>query len=212
MGDMTDIQMKCSACGHRLAAADTLCSSCGAPMSNDSGSEVTLIDEAPPPTLPLPAAARPPEGNYTGTLRRVLGAEYELLSLIGEGGFARVYKAKDRRLDRIVAIKAIRPDMAGAAAFVESFRHEGVALAKLRHPGIVPIYDIRESEGLIYYVMPFVEGETVGQKLERLRRLPPSETQRILTELCDALGAAHRAMMVHRVIIPANVILEVNID
>ncbi len=102
--------------------------------------------------------------------------------------------------------------MAGTAAFVESFRHEGIALAKLRHPGIVPIYDIRESEGLIYYVMPFVEGETLGQKLERLRRLPPSETQRILTELCDALGAAHRAKMVHRDIKPANVILEGNLE
>ena len=207
---MTDIQMKCSACGHQLAAVDTLCSSCGAPVPTDSGCEVTLIAEAPP--SPPPAAAGPSQGNYTGTLRRVLGAEYELLSLIGEGGFARVYKAKDRRLDRIVAIKAIRPDMAGGAAFVESFRHEGIALAKLRHPGIVPIYDIRESDGLIYYVMPFVEGETVGQKLERLRRLPPSETQRILTELCDALGAAHRAKMVHRDIKPANVILEGNLE
>ena len=207
---MTDIQMKCSACGHQLAAVDTLCSSCGAPVASDSGCEVTLIAEAPP--SPPPAAAGPSQGNYTGTLRHVLGAEYELLSLIGEGGFARVYKAKDRRLDRIVAIKAIRPDMAGAAAFVESFRHEGIALAKLRHPGIVPIYDIRESDGLIYYVMPFVEGETVGQKLERLRRLPPSETQRILTELCDALGAAHRAKMVHRDIKPANVILEGNLE
>ena len=108
--------------------------------------------------------------------------------------------------------KVIRPDMAGAAAFVESFRHEGIALAKLRHPGIVPIYDIRESEGLIYYVMPLVEGETLRQKLERLRRLPPSETQRILSELCDALGAAHRAKMVHRDIKPANVILEGNLE
>jgi serine/threonine protein kinase len=145
-------------------------------------------------------------------LRRLLGTEYELLAPIGEGGFARVYKAKDLRLDRIVAIKVIRPDMAGAAAFVESFRHEGIALAKLRHPGIVPIYDIRESEGLIYYVMPLVEGDTLSEKLKRLNRLPPSETQRILTELCDALGAAHRAKMVHRDVKPANVILEGHLE
>ena len=147
---MNDIQIKCSSCGHPWAAVDTFCSSCGEPMSNDSGCEVTLTGEAPP------TPARPSVGNYTDTLRRVLGAEYELLAPIGEGGFARVYKARDLRLGRIVAIKSIRPDMAGAAAFVESFRHEGIALAKLRHPGIVPIYDIRESEGLIYYVMPFV--------------------------------------------------------
>jgi serine/threonine protein kinase len=169
-------------------------------------SEDTLIDEGPTPT------AAPSVADYTATLRRVLGAEFELVAPIGEGGFARVYKAWDHRLDRTVAIKVIRPDLAGVKAIVDSFRHEGVALAKLRHPSIVPIYDIRESEGLIYYVMPFVEGETLGGKLERLRRLPPSETQRILTELCDALGAAHRAKMVHRDIKPANVILEGNLQ
>ena len=199
---MTDLHTKCAACGHLLAIEDDVCPSCG----TASDPEATLIDEAPP------ATAAPSIDNYTQTLRRALGAEYELLEAIGEGGFARVYQARDRRLDRIVAIKVIRPDMAGASAFVDSFRHEGVALAKLRHPGIVPIYDIRESEGLIYYVMPFVEGETLGQKLERVRRLPPSETQRILTELCDALGAAHRAKMVHRDIKPANVILEGNLE
>ncbi|MCH8255785.1 MAG: zinc-ribbon domain-containing protein, partial [Gemmatimonadetes bacterium] len=102
--------MKCSACGHQLAAVDTFCSSCGTPMSADSGSEltlsdeITLTDEEPPP----PSPAGPSVGNYTGTLRRLLGAEYELLAPIGEGGFARVYKARDRRLDRIVAIKVIR--------------------------------------------------------------------------------------------------------
>ncbi len=102
----------------------------------------------------------------------------------------------------------IRPDMAGAKMFVDSFRSEGIALAKLRHPGIVPIYDIREGEGLIYYVMPLVDGETIGSKLERLRRLPPSETHRILLDLCDALAAAHREKMVHRDLKPDNVILE----
>ncbi len=176
-------------------------------MSSDPGSEETFIDEPP-----QPAPVRPSVDDYTGTLRQMLGAEYQLLSPIGEGGFARVYQARDRRLDRIVAIKVIRPNMAGAAAIVESFRHEGIALAKLRHPGIVPIYDIRENEGLIYYVMPLIEGETVGQKLKRLNRLSPSETRRILTELCDALGAAHRAKMVHRDIKPANVILEGNLE
>ncbi len=177
---MTDLRTKCFACGHRLALDDDICPSCGAATGSDD--EATVINEAPP------ATAGPSMDNYTRTLRRALGAKYELLEPIGEGGFARVYQARDRRLDRIVAIKAIRPDMAGASAFVDSFRREGIALAKLRHPGIVPIYDIRESEGLIYYVMPFVEGETLGQKLERVRRLSPSETQRILTELCDALG------------------------
>jgi serine/threonine-protein kinase len=97
--------------------------------------------------------------------------------LIGQGGFARVYKARDRRLDRIVAIKVIRPDLVGTELFVESFRNEGIALAKLRHPGIVPIYDIRERGGLIYYIMPFVQGTTLEARLDQAR-LPPYESRR----------------------------------
>ena len=223
---MTDFLTSCAVCDRQLTTEDRFCSSCGTPTPPNDDPEATLIDEVPPPPgnahgdeseatlvdgVPSPFA-NPSEAEYTATLRQVLGAEYELVSPIGHGGFAWVYKALDRRLDRIVAIKVIRPDLAGVSMFVDSFRHEGIALAKLRHPGIVPIYDIREGGGLIYYVMPFVRGETLGQKLERHRRLPPSEVQRVLTELCDALGAAHRAKMVHRDIKPANVILEGNLQ
>ena len=107
----------------------------------------------------------------------------------------------------MVAIKVIRPDVVGTELFVESFRTEGIALAKLRHPGIVPIYDIRERGGLIYYIMPFVQGTTLEARLER-GRLPPYESRRILGELTDALSAAHRVKMVHLDIKPANVFLE----
>ncbi len=167
---------------------------------------------APPSPSPSPSPvtsdtdALPSGTTFKGRLRYVLGAEYELLSGIGQGGFARVYKARDRRLDRIVAIKVIRPDLLGRKVFVESFRNEGIALAKLRHPGIVPIFDIRERGGLIYYVMPFVEGTTLDARMER--RLPPYESRRILCELADALAAAHRAKMVHMDIKPGNVFLE----
>ena len=90
---------------------------------------------------------------------------------------------------------------------MESFRNEGIALAKLRHPGIVPIFDIRERGGLIYYIMPFVQGTTLEARMNRAR-LPPFESRRILSELADALAAAHRAQMVHLDIKPANVFLE----
>ena len=89
---------------------------------------------------------------------------------------------------------------------MDRFRAEGVALAQLRHPGIVPIFDIREREGLVYYVMPFVHGATLESRLAS--RLPPLEVRRILSELADALAAAHRAQMVHLDIKPANVFLE----
>jgi serine/threonine protein kinase len=141
-------------------------------------------------------------------LRRALGADYRVERMIGEGGFGRVYAAADVRLGRNVAIKVIRPELAGARAFLERFRKEGTALAKFRHPGIVPIYDIREHDGLIYYVMPLIEGETLRSKLDQRSKLSPKETQRILIELCDCLAATHRAGIVHRDIKPENIILE----
>jgi serine/threonine protein kinase len=145
---------------------------------------------------------------FTKQLEAALGNDYRVERMIGQGGFGRVYAASDVRLGRAVAIKVIRPDLAGARAFVDRFRSEGTALAKFRHPGIVPIYDIREHDGLIYYVMPLIEGETVRARLEKHGRIAPKETQRILIELCDCLTATHRGGIVHRDIKPDNVILE----
>ena len=112
---------------------------------------------------------------FNARFRSVLGAEYELLSLIGQGGFARVYRARDLRLDRMVAIKVIRPDVVGTEAFLESFRTEGVALAKLRHPGIVPIYDIRERAWAWDWI------DRLG--LPRSLFLEPSEPGTVIGEL-----------------------------
>lgn len=148
------------------------------------------------------------EAEFRQSLESALGADYRLGEVIGEGGFGRVYAATDVRLGRQVAIKVIRPDLAGARAFLDRFRKEGTALAKFRHPGIVPIYDIRERDGLIYYVMPLIEGDTLRAKLDQRRTLSPKETQRILIELCDCLAATHRAGIIHRDIKPDNIILE----
>jgi serine/threonine-protein kinase len=209
--DMTDTTLRCAACGRSLGSDDRFCPQCGEPTPLNVDPDATLVDPGSETTLPDPAASAPGGGqataNFKDRLRQILGGGYELLSLIGQGGFARVYRARDRRLDRIVAIKVIRPDVVGNHAFVESFRSEGVALAKLRHPGIVPIYDIRERDGLIYYVMPYVEGTTLEARLERVK-LPPFETRRILSELADALNAAHRAKVAHLDIKPGNIFLE----
>jgi eukaryotic-like serine/threonine-protein kinase len=215
---MTDSIPTCAGCGRTLDPDDRFCSKCGTPTVDV---DATLVVGTGPDDGGAPAggrtagvtvsetAAAPPSAaaDFNTRFRHVLGAEYELLSLLGQGGFARVYKARDRRLDRIVAIKVIRPDVVGNRLFVESFRNEGVALAKLRHPGIVPIYDIRERGGLIYYIMPFVQGTSLEARLAR-GRLPPYESRRILSELTEALSAAHRAKMVHLDIKPANVFLE----
>ncbi len=141
-------------------------------------------------------------------LAQSLGAGYRLERMVGHGGFGQVYRGYDVRLDRAVAIKVLRPEMATAPEFLERFHREGVALAKLRHPAIVPIYDLREEGDLVYLIMPFIEGETLRSRMARRGTVPPKEAHRILLELCDALAAAHRAGIVHRDIKPDNVILE----
>jgi len=141
-------------------------------------------------------------------LAEALGPDYELGPMVGQGGFGCVYEAKDLRLGRRLAVKVIRPDLAGASAFVKRFRQEGVAMARLRHPSIVPIYDIKEAGALIFYTMPYIDGPTLAAKLERRGALPPKVAQRVLMELCDAVAATHRAGILHRDIKPSNVILE----
>jgi serine/threonine protein kinase len=218
---MNDDSLCCAACGRPLASDDRFCSRCGTPTSLHLDPQATLVDTVATEDVAArtdvteargagaaPFSAAPPQGaTFNARLRQALGAEYRVQSLIGQGGFARVYRARDQRLDRTVAVKVIRPDVVGNKLFVDSFRHEGVALAKLRHPAIVPIYDIRERDGLIYYIMPFIQGTTLEERLAR-GRLPPYESRRILSELADALAAAHRAKMVHLDIKPANVFLE----
>ena len=145
---------------------------------------------------------------FRARLVEALGAHYRLGEIIGEGGFGRVYAGEDVRLGRKVAIKVIRPGLAGAREFTERFRREGMALAKFRHPGIIPIFDIRETAGLIYYVMPLIEGKTLRAYLDKRGALAPKEAHRILLDLCDCLSATHRAGIVHRDIKPDNVILE----
>jgi len=219
--DMTETIPLCAVCERRLSADDRFCSSCGAATRSIADPEATIVveaasdgshtpgseDEITQPMDGKPSGTAPEATSFKARLRHVLGSEFQLLSLLGEGGFARVYKARDLRLDRIVAIKVIRPEVVGTELFTESFRSEGIALAKLRHPGIVPIYDIRERGGLIYYVMPFVQGVTLEKRMNQ-GRLPPYETRRILSELTDALSAAHRAQMAHLDIKPDNVFLE----
>jgi serine/threonine protein kinase len=208
---MTDASTPCAACRRPLGTDDLFCPHCGTPTPLNVDPHATLVNPAgaEDATAAGVQESAPPRSStaFNDRLRQVLGAEYELISLLGQGGFARVFQARDLRLDRRVAIKVIRPDLMGKQDFLERFRNEGIALAKLRHPGIVPIFDIRERGGLIYYIMPFVEGTTLDARMSRAR-LPPFESRRILSELADALAAAHRAQMVHLDIKPANVFLE----
>src|SRR3954464_8490455 len=180
----------CDHCHKPLATDDRFCPRCGRSTDVGADPEATLVD----PVAARVRADTPPSGTplpFKDRLQQALGREYETIGLTGQGGFARVYRAQDKRLNRMVAIKVLKPDLLEIPDIVDRFRAEGVALAKLRHPGIVPIFDIRERDGLIYYIMPFVHGATLESRLEH--RVSALEARRILSELANALSAAHGA-------------------
>ena len=144
----------------------------------------------------------PPE-----TLRAALAGRYEVERELGQGGMATVYLARDLKHRRHVAIKIVRPDIA-AALGSERFLREIDTAASLTHPHILPLYDSGEAGGFLYFVMPYVEGESLRDKLDRERQLPLEDALRIAREVADALSYAHGHGVLHRDIKPANILLE----
>src|SRR5688500_5445480 len=145
----------------------------------------------------------------TATVARLassLGDRYRVERELGSGGMATVYLAHDVRHGRDVAIKVLHPDL-GAALGGERFLAEIRTTARLQHPHILPLLDSGEASGLLYYVMPYVTGETLRARLERERQLPIDDALRITREVADALGEAHRHGIVHRDIKPENILL-----
>jgi tRNA A-37 threonylcarbamoyl transferase component Bud32 len=140
-------------------------------------------------------------------LARALGAGYELGDRLGYGGFAEVYSAVDTQLKRDIAVKVLKPELAGDVVR-ERFRREAEAVARVRHPHIVPIYAVGEGEGLAWYVMPRLTGGSLRARLDRDGRLPAPEVRRVLLESASALAVAHRAGLVHRDIKPDNIMLD----
>ena len=137
----------------------------------------------------------------------VLASRYRLVRELGSGGMATVHLADDIKHQRQVAIKILRPDLA-AAVGAERFLREITTTANLRHPHILPLYDSGEEAGVLFYVMPFVEGETLRDRLDREHQLPIDDALRIADEIADALHYAHGRGIVHRDIKPENILLE----
>jgi serine/threonine-protein kinase len=137
----------------------------------------------------------------------MLGGRYRLEREVGRGGMAIVYLARDLKLDRDVAVKVLLGELAFAMG-PERFRREINVVSRLSHPHILPIDDYGELDGHLYYVMPFISGETLHKRLERERQLPLSEAVRIAAEVASALDYAHRQGIVHRDIKPENILLQ----
>jgi serine/threonine-protein kinase len=141
-------------------------------------------------------------------LATALGQQYEIVRPLGQGGMGAVYLARERALERFVAIKVLRPELAETETSRERFRREARVAASLSHPNILPLHTFGEVSGIWYFVMGYVRGVTLAERLRIEGRLPSDEAQRILVELTGALEHAHAHGVIHRDIKPANVLLD----
>ena len=140
------------------------------------------------------------------SLAAALEDRYRIERPVGQGGMAMVFLAHDERHDRQVALKVLRPELAaviGAARFLAEIK----TTANLQHPHILPLFDSGEVEGTVFYVMPYVEGESLRDRLNREKQLPVEEAVRLAREVASALDYAHRRGVVHRDIKPENILL-----
>jgi beta-lactam-binding protein with PASTA domain/predicted Ser/Thr protein kinase len=140
-------------------------------------------------------------------MERIFGDRYEVEGRIGAGGMAEVWRGHDRVLNRTVAIKTLLPQFARDASFVDRFRREAQAAARLNHPGIVSVYDSGTDGDTPYIVMHLIEGRTLADFLESGKTLPPIQAAKIAQEVAEALAAAHAQGVIHRDIKPANIMI-----
>lgn len=141
-------------------------------------------------------------------LQKAVAGQYALVRLLGRGGMGAVYLARDQELDRLVALKVLPPGVGDTTEGRARFRREAQLAAKLTHPNIVPLHSFGESDGLLYYVMGYVRGESLGDRLRRESRIPHEETRRHLAQLAEALAYAHGKGVIHRDIKPDNILLD----
>jgi protein kinase-like protein len=191
----------CPSCRADIPPGSAFCPSCG------TASPTVITNERAAPAPPQPAAAL--SGVPTAQrLAAALGAKYEVRRLVGRGGFAEVYELWDKDLDRRLACKVLHPEIAWTPGMLARFRQEAKALARLQHPAILAIHFAGDGEGLVYYVMPFVEGESLADALRRRGPYSADEALRIAEPILQALSHAHAQGLVHRDIKPDNVMLE----
>src|SRR5487761_1332707 len=138
---------------------------------------------------------------------RVFSNRYELTHLVARGGMAEVFRARDRLLDRPVALKVLFPELSADRSFVERFRREAQAAANLSHPNIVPVFDWGEDGGTYYIVMEYIDGQPLSQALRNGGPMPPAQVARIGAQVADALSYAHRHGVIHRDVKPGNVLI-----
>ena len=196
----------CSKCRAQLPEEALHCPSCGTDVPTDPG-----IDPAPLRTgsaVATPVGFRSKRESVQSRLQRAMGMNYEVKECVGRGGFAEVYEVLDIHLERRLAAKVLMPEIAANPGTRERFTHEARTVARLNHPSILPIHFVGDAEDLAYYVMPFIEGDSVRNVLQRQGKMTTAETVAVAKPILEALSHAHDVGLIHRDIKPDNVMID----
>ena len=169
------------------------------PPSLDSADSPTLINQAPAHSI---AATGSQPTLQAGV---VLGQRYQIVQMLGEGGMGAVYKARDVELNRMVALKVIRPDLARNPAIIERFKQELLLAHQVTHKNVIRIYDLGEADGLKFITMEFIEGEDLRSIMLQKKKMAPEEAVDTIQQVCRALEAAHAVGVIHRDLKPQNI-------
>jgi serine/threonine-protein kinase len=181
---------------------------CGADVSGEQSRVATSVAPARPAAAKL-TATQAMQVDPLDALRDATLGDYEILAELGRGGMATVFLAHDLQLDRKVAIKVMSPQLVAGEGMVDRFKLEARTAAGLSHPHIIPIYAVRQTNGLLYFVMKFIEGRPLDSIIKQSAPLPVPMVRSIVTKVGEALGYAHRRGVIHRDIKPANIMIDI---
>jgi serine/threonine protein kinase/tetratricopeptide (TPR) repeat protein len=170
------------------------------------GTAIPGVTPASPYVRPAPPSAVSSISAFQGLQPGVLfGGRYEILGVLGQGGMGAVYKARDRELDRLIALKVIRPELATDPAILARFKQELILSRNITHKNVVRIFDLGEAEGIRFISMEYVDGEDLRTILRRQGKFPPTEAITVVEQVCRALDSAHSEGVIHRDLKPQNI-------
>ncbi len=211
--------MQCPLCQTENLPTAGICTKCSTPLPSNKpelGATIsggTLSDGTiPRATYAWSMAVDPPPEAIASQGEELIGVlladRYEILQLLGQGGMGAVYKARDTELERLVALKLIRPELASNPEILRRFKQELILAREVTHRNVIRIFDLGQARGIKFITMEFVEGRDLRTVIRDRGKLPPDETVTIIAQVCRALEAAHAAGVVHRDLKPQNIMLD----